>query len=398
MRTLLRNVVLLRGGTAVPADVCIEDEQILAIYTGAAQRPSSTAFDTAEDLHGLYLSHGFIDLHVHGGGGYDFMDNTLQAYHGATQLHLRHGTTALMPTTVAADVNALHAAAGAYAQAAQADDIPCRLLGLHLEGPYLSSGQAGALRPDQLREPDPAEYEAILERHLCIKRWTIAPERPGALALGDKLAALGILPSAGHSDATLYQMREALGHGFGLLTHLYSAMSTITRRQGSRYPGLVESAYLLDGLCSELIADGKHLPAELLQMAFRFIGPQRLCLVTDAMRGAGMPDGPSLLGGLEDGTPVLIEDGVAKLPDKSAFAGSVATADRLVRNMVRLGGATLAQAVQMMTETPARVLGLQDTTGFLLPGRWADLVLFDKDVNIYGVCVGGRWMQPLSNR
>lgn len=223
-----------------------------------------------------------------------------------------------------------------------------------------------------------------------ILRWTIAPEIPGALELADFLRERGILPSMGHTDATYDQVKEALAHGFTHVTHLYSATSTIVRIKGYRYPGVLESAYLLDDLTVEIIADGCHLPAPLLQMVYRFIGPRRTALITDSMRGAGMPEGESILGSRKNGQRVLIEGGVALLPDRSAFAGSVATTDRLVRNMVELAGASLPDAVEMATETPARILGKSDTLGRVAPGRNADLVLFDDTVTVAMTMVGGR--------
>ena len=180
--------------------------------------------------------------------------------------------------------------------------------------------------------------------------------------MGLALLARGVLPSIGHSEADSEAVRAAIPCGYRHVTHLYSAMSTIVRKAGFRHAGIVESAYLYDELSSEIIADGCHLPAPLLQLAYRHIGPQRLVLVTDAMRGAGQTQGESILGSLENGQRVILEDGVAKMPDRTAFAGSICTADRLVRTMVTLAGASLPDAVRMITETPARVLGLSDFT------------------------------------
>ena len=263
------------------------------------------------------------------------------------------------------------------------------MLGLHLEGPYFSPAQAGAQDPSQLRNPDPAECAEILERCPDILRWSLAPELPGALDLGQELKRRGITAAIGHSDATYSQVVSAVEAGYTHVTHLYSGCSTITRQGGFRRGGVVEAAYVLPQLTSEIIADGCHLPPELLQMAYRFIGPKRLCLVTDAMRAAGQIQGESILGSLSQGQRVIIEDGVAKMLDRTAFAGSVCTADRLVRNMVRLAGATLPEAVEMMTQTPARVIGKQNETGTVAPGRKADLVLFDEDIHIRRVWTDG---------
>ena len=178
--------------------------------------------------------------------------------------------------------------------------------------------------------------------------------------------------------------------GFSHVTHLYSCMSSITRRNAYRYAGAIEAAYMIDDMTVEIIADGVHLPKSLLQFVYKFKGADRIALVTDSMRGAGMPDGPSILGSLKRGQPVIIEDGVAKLPDRSAFAGSVATADRLVRTMVQVAGVPLPDAVKMMTATPARIIGVNDRKGRIEIGLDADLVLFDKEIDIKMTIVNGR--------
>lgn len=340
------------------------------------------------DCRGLYLSHGFIDIHVHGGGGHDFMDGTREAWDGAGRLHLTHGTTGIVATTMASTPEEMEGAARLW-ELSKGEAGGARLLGLHMEGPYLALGQSGAQDGAYIRNPAPEEYRRLVQMCPGILRWTVAPELPGALEMGDYLSSQGILPSIGHSDAVYDQVKEALEHGYAHVTHLYSAMSSITRVQGFRRAGIIESAYLLPGLTSEVIADGCHLPGELLAMAYRFIGPERLALVTDAMRAAGQGFGESVLGSLARGQRVLVEDGVAKMPDRRAFAGSVCTADRLVKNMVRLAGATLPDAVKMATETPARIIGLQDKAGRVEPGRRADLVLFDEEISVKLVMVDG---------
>lgn len=174
------------------------------------------------------------------------------------------------------------------------------------------------------------------------------------------------------------------------VTHLYSCMSTITRRNAYRYAGALEAAYMMDDMTVEIIADGVHLPASLLKYVCKFKGPDKIALVTDSMRGAGMPEGETILGSLKDGQRVIIEDGVAKLPDRSAFAGSVATADRLVRTIVSLAGVQLADAVKMMTLTPARIMKVDDCKGSLAVGKDADIVIFDEEINVKTTIIGGK--------
>jgi N-acetylglucosamine-6-phosphate deacetylase len=230
----------------------------------------------------------------------------------------------------------------------------------------------------------------ILDHSNTIRRWSIAPERKGAIAFGRLLADRGILPSMAHTDAIYEEALEAFHNGYTLLTHFYSAMSGVTRRNAFRYAGVIEAGYLHDELDVEIIADGVHLPAPLLKLICKVKGPDSIALITDAMRGAGMPEGPSILGNRSDGLPVIIEDGVAKLPDRSSFAGSVATADRLVRTMIRIADCSLTDAIRMITATPARILGVQDRIGHLKPGYDADIVIFDEDVQVKETILQGR--------
>ena len=383
MKTVISNVKLVQNGGITPCDIVLDGAQICRISL-----PGSEAMPGV-DGKGLYLSHGFIDIHCHGGGGADFMDGTEEAWRTAARLHLTHGTTCMTPTTLSATREELLRAFEIFYRCR--DDIQdgARMLGLHLEGPYFSHSQAGAQDPAHMRDPDPEEAEEMLTACPDIVRWSLAPELPGALEMGRALTERGVLAAIGHSDATYAQVKESMEVGFSHITHLYSACSTITRVSGFRRGGVVEAAYVLDGLTSEIIADGCHLPPELLQMAYRFIGPKRLCLITDAKRAAGQTGGESILGSLENGQRVIIEDGVAKMPDRTSFAGSVCTADRLVRNMVRLAGASLPDAVEMVTATPARIIGKQDVTGLVAPGRKADLVLFDEDIHVKKVWTDG---------
>jgi len=201
---------------------------------------------------------------------------------------------------------------------------------------------------------------------------------PGALKMGRELKARGILPSIGHTNAIYEEVQKAFENGYTHVTHLYSGMSMVRRINAYRYAGVVESSFLMAGMTVEIIADGKHLPQSLLQLIYKIKGPDRICLVTDSMRAAGMPDGEYILGSREGGRKAIVEDGVAKLPDRSAFAGSVATTDRLVRTMVQIAGVPLLDAVRMMTVTPARIIGVDDRKGILAPGKDADVVIFDE--------------------
>ena len=276
----------------------------------------------------------------------------------------------------------------AYEQALSQNEKGADMPGLHLEGPYFAMGQRGAQDPKQLRNPDPAEYMQILENCRHVLRWSSAPELPGALELGEELRRRNILAAIGHSDAGWEEVEAAWKAGYTHVTHLYSGMSSLHRKNAYRYIGVLESAYLIDDMTVEIIADGKHLPAELLRFVYKFKGPDRTALITDSMRGAGMPDGPSVLGHYEKGLPVVIEEEVAKLPDRTSFAGSVATTDRLVRNMVQMAKVPLTDAIRMAAATPARIMGFDDR-GRLQKGLRADIVLFDGEIHVSQVIVGG---------
>lgn len=382
--TKIINGRLIRSGRVQDGlNVILEDGRIAEVT--ARDLPS----DTVIDARGQYVSPGFIDIHTHGGGDADFMDGTPEAFLTAAELHARFGTTTLVPTATSGTAEEMSGMEAAFEQALSKNERGADMPGLHLEGPYFSMAQRGAQDPKYVRNPDPAEYLPILEHSRHILRWSAAPELPGALEFGRELKRRGILAAIGHTDADYDQVVAAAQAGYSHVTHLYSCMSTVHRKNAFRYAGVVEAAYLLDELTVEVIADGVHLPASLLQFVYRFKGPDKIALVTDSMRGAGMPDGLSVLGSRKNGQQVLIEDGVAKLMDRSAFAGSVATTDRLVRNMIRLGGASLPDAVKMATETPARIMGLADR-GRLEAGLRADLVFFDDEIRVSRTMAAGR--------
>lgn len=345
---------------------------------------------TEVDCGGQYLSPGFIDIHCHGGGGADFMDGHAEDIVTAARAHLKHGTTGICPTTLTCSDQELFTFFESYEQAKTVTGQMPHLLGIHLEGPYFSPSQAGAQPPRYLVNPQPGHYLEILRRGQGnIVKWSIAPELPGALELADELARRGITASMGHSDAQFDTINKAMEHGFTQITHFYSAMSTITREHGRRILGLIEAGYLFDQLKLEIIADGIHLPPELLKLILKCKNHDSICLVTDSMRGATMPDGPSLLGSLKNGVPVIIEDGIANMPDFASFAGSVATTDRLVRVMVQKAGLPVWEAVKMASLNPASFLGIQEQYGSIEPGKSADLLIFDDNIHISSAYVSG---------
>lgn len=390
MLTLIHHANVILADCVRSGYVVVEDDKISRVGTG--QEYPNLPYDKTIDLAGKYLSPGFVELHTHGAGGADFMDGTPEAFTTACNTHLHHGTTTILPTALAASREEILHSIDCFRQARNvlAGKGP-HLHGLHMEGPYLNKDQAGAIDPNYIRSPEPEEYEQFLEYSRgAIARWTLAVELEGANRFAERLLEEGILPSIGHSDAEYRQVKEAFAHGVTHTTHLYSAMSTIVRRGGFRHSGVLESAFCIPDMTVEIIADGCHLPAELLNMVYRVKGADRVALTCDSMRCAGQDVKESILGSLENGQKVIIEDGVAKLTDRSAFAGSIATDDRLIRVMVQKAGVPLWDAVRMMTQTPANIIGLGDRKGSVTAGKDADLVCFDENISVSGVMVGGK--------
>ena len=382
----------LFGGTLVTdelltADLLINGGKIEAIIS--PDTPMDDAY-TPIDCRGKYVSAGFVDIHQHGGGGADYMDGGADTFYNATSAHLAHGMTSVMPTLLSADKEGLlHAVAG-YKAALRDPRIGVNLLGIHVEGPYISPYQAGAQKPENIRSFDPAEYREIAEfAEGNIRRWSVAPEVAGAAEFAEFARGQGIALSIAHSNADYDTVLSAFDMGYRHITHFYSCVSSITRRDGYRVAGVLEAGYLIDGMDVEIIADGSHLPPTLLRFVTKFKSPERVALVTDAMRAAGQTVTESFLGSPRDPLPVIVEDGVAKLTDRTAFAGSVATCDMLLQTMLKID-TPLPIAVKMLTVNPLRMMGLDVKKGLLKQGYDADVCVFDSDVNVSLVLVGGR--------
>jgi N-acetylglucosamine-6-phosphate deacetylase len=377
---IINGKVITPDGILPGAAVFLRDGKIVS---------SGASTDRVIDAEGRYVSPGFIDIHVHGGGGYDFMDGGEAAFLGVAETHVRYGTTAMLPTTLTGSKEELLHILDVYERVLPKNRRGAQFLGMHLEGPYFAMNQRGAQDPRYIRDPDPAEYREILRRAHLVRRWSAAPELPGALEFSRYAREKGVLVALAHTDAIYEEALEGWKNGYSLATHLYSGMTGVTRRNAYRYAGVVEAAFLIDDMDVEIIADGIHLPAPLLQLIYKIKGPARTALITDAMRAAGMPEGESVLGNIHHGLKVIVEDGVAKLPDRSAFAGSVATADRLVRTMIQVAGVPLVDAIQMITATPAMILGIERIKGRIAPGYDADLVIFDEDIMVHATIVKG---------
>ncbi len=391
--------LLLQNGPIVLADrmivsgsVRIDDGRISAV-SACGNAPAYGA--EIIDLHGATLAPGFVDLHVHGGAGADFMDGTEDAFRSVCRAHARHGTTSLLPTTTVARHDQ-HLAFLDLCRRVKAErrDGEARVLGAHFYGPYFAAEARGCHPAGPVRPPQSEEYMAYLDYADCITTATVAPELPGAEAFVRACRQRGIRCNAGHSYATFDQVEAAVGWGVRHVDHLFCAMSDRARlRQTQTYPmrgGLMEATLYFDELTTEIIADGKHLQRELLLLAHKIKGPDRLALVTDCNRALDMPDGAYVFGPLDGGEPILRRDGVGLMPDDLALASGVVGMDDCVRAFHRLTGAPLPEVVRMASLTPARIAGFDGEIGSIEVGKRADLVVLDADLQVRQVYAGGR--------
>lgn len=353
--------------------VCVDGDKIT--YVGLAKKAPKA--DTTIDATGLLVAPGFIDLHVHGGGGSDFMDATLEDYLAIADYHAAGGTTSWMPTTATDLHENITAVLKTIRQARdQKLDGPA-ILGVHVEGPYLTLSKCGCHDSDLVRPPRDSESRDYFDLIDIVGRITIAPDLPGALPFIRHLAKEGVLVSGGHSEATYSQMMVAIDCGMRMVTHLYSVMSSIQKAGPYRTGGMLEATMLDDRLSTELIADGKHVPPELLKLALKTKERNTVCFITDAMRGAGAPDGIYTFGG-KHGTKAIVENGVARNLLNTGFASSTVQMVDLVKTGVQIVGLPVEESIRLSSEVPARIAGVYGRKGSLEAGKDADIVLLDE--------------------
>ena len=341
--------------------------------------------DESYDYSGKYVSPGFIDLHTHGAGGFAFMDSTDLDVINGCNFHLKHGTTSIMPTISAGDFYRMKNAVINIAKAKNNKELKLNIIGAHLEGPYLSAEQCGAQCPTFITPPIKEDYQGLIEEYReYVSRWTYAPEKDVNGEFAKYLTERGIIVSAGHSNAIGSDMAVAKANGCNLITHLYSCTSTVSRLKGFRRLGIIETAFLDDDIFVEIIADGRHLPSDLIKMIIKIKGAGKVALITDSLEIAGT----NIKSGVMSGTEYVVEDGVCKLKDRSAFAGSVATADKLIKTLVFDCRYDICTSVKMLTETPAKIAKINK--GSLVCGKDADVIVFDDEIKVSEAFVKGK--------
>ena len=365
--------ILTPQGWLKDGSVLIRDGKILEVSN--CDLPIIGA--TLIDAKGSYIIPGGVEIHVHGGGGRDFMEGSEDAFRTAVRTHMLHGTTSIFPTLSSSTIPMIRAAAKTTEKMMAEPNSP--VLGLHLEGHYFNMKMAGGQMPENIKNPDPNEDIPLLEETHCIKRWDAAPELPGAMQFGKYITSKGVLAAVGHTQAEFEDIYMASKAGYKHATHFYNAMPGFHKRKGYKYEGTVESIYLMEDMTVEMIADGIHVPPTILRLIHKIKGVERTALITDALACAASDSQEAF------DPRVIIEDGVCKLADRSALAGSIATMDRLLKTCVQKAEISLEDASRMASETPARIMGVLDRKGTLEKGKDADILALDDDLNLMAV-------------
>ena len=386
---LIKNAkVVLPGRVTDAENVLIEDGKIAKI--GFVD--GGISFLTI-DAKGGYLFPGFIDVHVHGGGGADFMDGTAKAFETAAKAHLQFGTTTLVPTAMTATHEELIAFIEAYHEFKETSPYADIAYGLHLEGPYFSGADGkskGAQKNDLIRPIDFDEVDTILKAAKgSIVRWDAAPELENSHKFARIMKENNIICGVAHTNATAEEAESGFNAGFSHVTHFYNAVTQYLKRGQVVTAGVVEATYLDENASVELICDGKHLPKHCMKLALKIKGEDKVVGITDATRIACTDLKTGRLGSLKDGTDVIVDDGVAKLPDLTSFAGSICTMQRALKVLCLEYGLTPVGAAKMLSSAPARHLRIYGEKGSVEVGKAADLVITDNDFNIQSVIKNG---------
>jgi N-acetylglucosamine-6-phosphate deacetylase len=377
--------VILPQEIVIGKTVVVEEKKIVDVADA-----DSLGTDAQKiDVGGRYIAPGLIDIHTHGALDHTFNEPDAETFATITEENMRRGVTSLLATISTAPIPDMVKCLEFGRQWMQEPYEGSQVLGVHLEGPYFSLAQKGAQDPKNIRTPDDGTPDILLEHHDVMRIMTYAPELPGALDLTARLARLGIVPAAGHSSAKDEDVLAAIKVGLRHAIHIWSGQSSTVREGPWRKPGLLEATLVFDELTAEMIADNKHLPPTLMKLAYKCIGADRLCIVSDATSGAGMPEGARFrMGEME----YEVHEGVGMMLDRTAFAGSTTLVNQMVPILTDTVSIPLVEAVRMATLTPARVIGFGDHKGSLEAGKDADLAVFEEDFTAWRTMIGGRWV------
>ncbi len=378
MKQILNGRILTPEGWLTDGSVLVDGNKIVAVLNTSLPLVGVEVIDAK----GADVVPGGIELHVHGGGGRDFMEGTEEAFRVAVDAHLQHGTTAIFPTLSSSTVEMIEKAMDTCDRLMEEPDSP--IMGLHLEGPYFNPAQAGAQIPEWIKAPVADEYLPLLKRSKSLKRWDEAPELPGSVDFVKACREHGVLPAIAHTRATYDDVHAANAAGMTHATHFYNAMPVVYKNREFKTAGTVESIFAEENMTVEMIADGIHVPPVMLRMIYQMKGTEKTALITDALACTASKDTTAF------DPRVIIEDGVCKLADRSALAGSIATMDRLIRTCVQQAGIPLEDACRMASATPARIMGIYDRKGSLEKGKDADIILLNDNQEILLVMQMGR--------
>jgi N-acetylglucosamine-6-phosphate deacetylase len=363
----------------------IEGDKILGLTSGAALSSDVVQVDVGR----RWVAPGLIDIHTHGALGRTFNEPVDEAFAAITGENMRHGVTTLQATLATAAVADVVAALNFGRSWINSPLRGARVVGMYLEGPYISEQQKGALDPRYIGTPGDGRLEILLEHSDVLKMMTLAPELPGALQLIDALLKAGTAPAAGHSSCKDEHLRAAMDHGLRHITHIWSGQSMMVREGPWRKPGILEASLVFDDLNVEMISDNRHLPATLMKLAYKCIGPNRLCAISDATNGAGLPEGAHFRTGPME---YEVKDGVGMMLDRSAFAGSTTLVNQMIPVLTDVVGLPLPEAVRMASLTPARMIGWDRRKGSLEAGKDADVAVFEDDFTAWRTMIDGQWV------
>lgn len=391
-----KSLALVNGKVILPERIAAETAVVVTWPEAASPRISAVLPEIQLppelerlDVGGRWIAPGLIDIHIHGALGHTFNEQDEHAFQTILDENARRGVTGLLATVATAPIHEITRSLAFIRQWMSAPRSGAQILGAHLESPYIHPAQCGALDPGNLHSPQDDSVERLLEYADVLLIFVLAPELPGALDLAARLSQKGVIPAAGHCTARENDVQAAMQVGLRHVTHLFSAMSTTVREGPWRKPGLLETALVNPGLTVEMIADNRHLPPTLMKLAYRCIGAERLCVISDATSGAGLPDGARFrMGQME----YEVADGVGMMFDRSAFAGSTTLLNQMIPILTDLVGVPLPEAFRMTSLNPARLLGLEQRKGSLEAGKDADIVIFNPDFSAWRVMLAGRWL------